>query len=153
MADEKLEQELTPQQDLFCMKYIECKRNASEAYRQSYNCEGSSDSTIWTNAHRLLHHTHVARRINQLFDEQAARLNVSMDSITEEYELVRNAAMKSGDYSPAVSAITGKAKLFGLITDKAINAITLEDKREKTEDEIKEELIARGIPVENIFAK
>lgn len=109
---------LTPMQELFCQKYFECKFNASEAYRQSYNAENSSDNTIWTNAYKLLRNTHVKHRIHELFDIQAERLNVTVDTINQEYEEIRALAKKSGDYAPAVSAITGKAKLFGLLVDK-----------------------------------
>lgn len=153
MSDEKSQPLLTPQQELFCLKYIELKRNASEAYRQSYNCKKSSVNTVCTEAYKLLHNPYVAHRLRQLFDIQAERLNVTIESAAAEYEEIRILARNNGDYSPAVSAITGKAKLFGLITDKSTNAVTIEDKAEKTEEQIKEELISRGIPVENIFAK
>lgn len=144
---------LTQQQELFCQKYLECKRNASKAYRQSYNCEESSVNTVCTEAYKLLRNPYVAHRIGQLFDLQAERLNVTMESLADEYEEIRVLAKKAGDYSPAVSAITGKAKLFGLITDKTSTALIVEDKREKTEEELKEELKARGLPIDNIFAK
>lgn len=113
------ERRLTPQQELFCQKYLECKRNASEAYRQSYNCINSSQQTIWNESHVLMSNPYVTRRISQLFDIQAERLNVTMESLADEYEDIRVLAKKAGDYSPAISAITGKAKLFGLITDKS----------------------------------
>ncbi len=109
---------LTDKQELFCEKYFECKFVASEAYRQSYNCEKSSDNTIQTEAYKLLKNPYVAHRIHQLFDIQAERLNVTVDTINQEYEEIRVLAKKSGDYAPAVSAITGKAKLFGLLIEK-----------------------------------
>lgn len=142
------DKELTPQQELFCQKYLECKRNASEAYRQSYNCENSAPQTIYNEAHKLLHHRYVARRIRQLFDFQAERLNVTMESLTDEYEQARAAAMRAGEYSPAISATTGKAKLFGLIVDKVQELPPLASK-----EDLMEEAVKRGIPVESIFSK
>ncbi len=153
MSEEASQSLLTPQQELFCLKYIECKRNASEAYRQSYNCKRSSKNTVSTEAYKLLRNPYISHRLRQLFDIQAERLNVTTESAAAEYEEIRILARNSGDYSPAVSAITGKAKLFGLITDKSISSVTIEEKREKTETELKEELMARGLPVDSIFAK
>lgn len=137
---------LTPQQEDFCIQYFLCKRNATEAYRQAYNCEGSSENTIRTNAYRLIRNTYVSHTIRKMFDQQAERLNVTTEGLTEEYEEARALAKQAGEYSPMVAAITGKAKLHGLITDKS-------ETKNKTDISIlptREELIAeaekRGLP-------
>ncbi len=146
--------DLTPQQELFCLKYFECKMNASEAYRQAYDCTESSFNTIRTEAYKLKQNPYVAHMLRQLFDTQAERLNVTMDSAAAEYEEIRILARNSGDYSPAVSAITGKAKLFGLITDKSEVKNTVDIKQSASDEDLDTELQARGLPpIESIFTK
>lgn len=110
--------ELTPQQELFCQNYIKNKCNASEAYRQSYNCAESNNNTIWHESCLLLQHPNVAPRIQFLQAEAAERNKVSVDSLTAEYDEIKILAMAEKDYSPAVSAVNGKAKIHGF--DKVI---------------------------------
>ncbi len=137
---------LTPQQEDFCIQYFLCKKNASEAYRQAYNAENMDARTIWAEASRLKAHPSVAIRIQQLFDIQAERLNVTMESLTEEYEEARMLAKNAGEYSPVVAAITGKAKLHGLITDKSENKSKIDISLPKTREELIAEAEKRGLP-------
>lgn len=112
-------EELTPKQESFAQKYIETKGNASEAYRQSYDCANSKEETIWSEASRTLAIPHVDARIKKLREHHLKRHEVTVDSLTKEYEDIRNAAYQEKQFAPAVSAVTGKAKLHGLVTDKA----------------------------------
>lgn len=114
----EIEIKLTPQQELFAQNYMACKCNASEAYRQAYDCKESSVNTICTEAYKLLQNPYIAHRIEVLHKESAERNKVTVDSLTAEYEEIRNLAMTAKEYAPAVSAINGKAKIHGL--DKLI---------------------------------
>ncbi len=105
--------DLTHQQSLFCQKYIECKGNASEAYRQSYNCENASVNTIGTEAYKLLQNPYIAHKIESLQAEHKQRHMVTVDSLTAEYEEIRLKALADAEYAPAISAINGKAKIHG----------------------------------------
>ncbi len=117
--------DLTHQQQLFCQKYIECKGNASEAYRQSYDCEESSDNTIKTEAYKLLQNPYLTHTIEVLQAEAAKRNEVTVDSLTAEYEQVRVLALEAAEYNPVIAAINGKAKIHGF--DKASLALTGKD--------------------------
>ena len=117
--------DLTHQQQLFCEKYIECKGNASEAYRQSYNCETASNNTIRTDAYKLLQSPYIIHTIELLQAEHAKRHEVTVDSLTSEYEQVRLLALDAAELNPAIAAINGKAKLHGF--DKASLALTGKD--------------------------
>ena len=110
---------LTPKQEKFCQKYIETG-NASEAYRQSYDCENMADESINVKACELLKNGKIAVRLNELKDEHAKRHAITVDTLLAELEEVRSLAFvprgENGavQLNVAVNAIMGKAKLLGL---------------------------------------
>lgn len=110
---------LTPKQEKFCQKYIETG-NASEAYRQSYDCENMKDETINSRAKELLKNGPITVRINELQNKHAKRHAITVDTLLAELEEVRQLALvPKGDngavqLNVAVNAIMGKAKLLGL---------------------------------------
>jgi len=109
---------MTPKQEKFCQVYIECG-NASEAYRQSYDVgENTKDKTIWRKAKELLDHGKVSARIAVLQLKHQNRHEITVDSLTKEYEEARNLAKNEKQAPAMVSATTGKAKLHGLLVDK-----------------------------------
>lgn len=109
---------LTPKQEKFCQKYIETG-SLSEAYRQSYNCQNMKPETINRNAFEQLQHSKISARVNELKQIHMNRHIVTVDSITAELEEARQLALTVQAPAPAVSASMGKAKLHGLVTDKA----------------------------------
>lgn len=112
--------DLTPKQEAFALAYVETG-NASEAYRRSHDVSpDTKPETIWSEASRLLANPKVTARVKEL--QQLARdiAMVSIGTLTDELEKARIKAM--GDEkgaSAAVSAIMGKAKLHGLLVEKA----------------------------------
>lgn len=110
---------MTPKQERFCQKYIELG-NASEAYRQSYDCENMADEAIHTEASKLLASPKIALRLNELKSHHARRHDITVDKLLDELEQVRLLALTpKGDngvlqLNVAVNAIMGKAKLLGL---------------------------------------
>lgn len=116
--------DLTPKQEAFARTYVETG-NASEAYRQAYNAENSSPETIKVEASRLLDNPNVALTIVALQAEARERTLVTVESLTRELDEDRELARSLEMPSAAVSAVMGKAKLHGLITDKTKNDTTL----------------------------
>lgn len=112
-----MESKLTPKQEKFVQKYIELS-NASEAYRQSYDAGNMKPEVIWVKACELLKNGNVAVRVAELQQMHQHRHMVTVDSLTEEYEEARRLALSDRQYSPVIAAITGKAKLHGLVVDK-----------------------------------
>ncbi len=112
--------DLTPKQEKFCQKYIELG-NASEAYRQSYNASNMKTETINVKASELLAHGKVSVRIKELQNRLVKKHEVTVESIAQELEEARTMALTTPtpQTSAAVAASMGKAKLYGLITDKA----------------------------------
>jgi len=105
---------VTPKQETFCQVYLETG-NATEAYRQSYNCKRMKPETINRTAKDLLDNRKIAARLKELRSEHQGRHNITIDNLTQELEAARKLAMKKGNPAGAVSAINAKAKLHGLL--------------------------------------
>ena len=109
---------LTQKQDKFAMAYVETG-NASEAYRRCYNVgEKTKDETVWVKACELLKNGKVAARVVELQAGHQRRHEVTVDSLTAEYEEAREIARNLDQPAPMVSATAGKAKLHGFGGDK-----------------------------------
>ncbi len=109
--------DLTPKQEAFARKYVELG-NASEAYRQSYDADNSSPETVKVEASRLLDNPNVALTVIKLQEEARERTLVTVESLTRELDEDRELARAEKQTSAAISAVMGKAKLHGLVTDK-----------------------------------
>jgi phage terminase small subunit len=70
------------------------------------------------NAGRLMKNDGVAARVAELQERMAIRVEVTAEDILRDLEEDRQLAHAQGQAGAAVSATMGKAKLFGLITDK-----------------------------------
>ncbi len=110
---------LTPKQLGFCHSYVECG-NASKAYRLNYNAENMKPTTIAVKACELLKNGKVAVTVNQLLKEVRQRHDVTVDSLTDEYEDARDLAMSSKQPSAAISATSGKARLHGFDKQESV---------------------------------
>ncbi|GAA7509534.1 terminase small subunit [Helicobacter pylori] len=83
---------LTPKQEKFCQLYIELG-NASEAYRQSYDCSKMQTSTINTKAKELLKNGPITVRIEELQQEHRQRHNLTVDNIIADLQEYRDICM------------------------------------------------------------
>ncbi|ESZ06477.1 MULTISPECIES: terminase small subunit [unclassified Mesorhizobium] len=112
--------ELTAQQEAFAAAYVETG-NGSKAYRLSYDVGADTKpETVWSNASRLLADSKVKARVKDLQAEARELLMVSVGTLTDELESARAKAMaEPKGASAAVSATLGKAKLHGLLIEKA----------------------------------
>lgn len=105
---------LTPKQEKFARKYIECS-NASEAYRVVYG-NNATPKSVNEIASRLL--VKVQSRVRELQAKHEKRHMVTVDTIAAELDEARNLAVRIEQPSAAVSATMGKAKIYGLLIDK-----------------------------------
>ena len=110
---------LTIKQENFCMVYIETG-NASEAYRQAYNCENMSEVTINRKAHEVKENGNVTARIKELKSVHTKRHELTVDDLVKQLDEARKVALalENPQCSAAISATMGTAKLLGLIVDK-----------------------------------
>ena len=110
---------LTPKQEAFALKYVECG-NASEAYRTCYDVKlDAKPEGIWVDACKALAVPKVSQRVYELQAKAAERTLVTVESLTVEYEQARQVGMTEAQSAGMTAATTGKAKLHGLITDRA----------------------------------
>ena len=76
--------------------------------------------------------------------------NITVDSVTAMYLADREAARDSKQFASAIAAVTGIAKLHGLLTDKVQhNHQTLEEQRERANQVLR----SAGIDPETIKVK
>lgn len=111
---------LTPKQEKFAHVYVQTS-NASEAYRQAYDAQRMKPEVIAVKACELLKSGNVSVRVQELKDAARSRHEMTVDDILRELEEARTAA-STGERPQAgamVAATMGKAKVLGLIIDKA----------------------------------
>lgn len=111
---------MTPKQEKFAQVYVQTS-NASEAYRQAYNAQNMKPEVIAVKACELLKSGKVSVRVQELRDAARARHEMTVDDILKELEEARTMAMTGERPQTAsmVAATMGKAKVLGLIVDKA----------------------------------
>jgi phage terminase small subunit len=110
---------LTPKQEAFAHAYVETG-NASEAYRRSYGAEHWTENALNVQASKMLKHPKIVLRLDEIQAKAAKKHEITVDSLVTELEEARVAAMGNPrGISAAVSATMGKAKLLGLVVDKA----------------------------------
>lgn len=111
---------MTPKQEHFARLYVETG-NASEAYRQAYNAENMKPETVTNEAYKLLQDPDISAMVDDLKAEARQRHRVTVDDLLHELEQARAAALAAPtpQSSAAVSATMGKAKMLGLLVDKA----------------------------------
>ena len=111
---------MTPKQEQFARLYVETG-NASEAYRQAYNADNMKPETVTNEAYKLLQDPDISAMVDDLKAEARQRHAVTVGDLLSELEQARAAALAAPtpQSSAAVSATMGKAKMLGLLVDKA----------------------------------
>ena len=113
IATKMTRRDLTPKQEAFAQAYVETG-NATEAHRRAGYGHSMSKKTRNEAASRLLADNKVRARIIELQEEHRSRHNVTVDTLTEEYEGARRLAIDIEQPSAANGATAGKARLHGL---------------------------------------
>jgi hypothetical protein len=109
---------LTAKQEAFCQALVETG-SASEAYRIAYDAKDMKPATVNREAKALTDNPKITTRLAELQRGHAERHEITIDSLVGELEEARLAAMQNPrGISAAVSAVMGKAKLLGLVTEK-----------------------------------
>lgn len=119
---------LTAKQESFCLAYMETG-NASEAYRQSYDAGNMKAETVNRKAKEVFDNGKITARLNELRSMAAKRNEITVDDLVKELEEARNAALGASNpqSAAAVAATMGKAKLLGLVVDKAESTVTTKE--------------------------
>ncbi|RWG80221.1 MAG: hypothetical protein EOQ69_21635 [Mesorhizobium sp.] len=107
---------LNTRQERFCLGLAEGLPQSRAYVEAGYAARGNAAEV---EASKMVRLPKVAARVAELQAEAARRSDVTVDGLVEELEQARIGAMAARQYSAAAGAILGKAKLLGLITDKA----------------------------------
>lgn len=110
---------LTKKQEDFCQAYVD-SGNASDAYRESYNCSNMKPATINRKAKELLDDGKITARIEQLQQDLRKVSNIQRERLL--YELLALATSRITDYGQ----FTRKTQTF---TIKNFNSLTDMQKR------------------------
>lgn len=118
---------LTPKQEKFCQEYVTTS-NASEAYRRSYNCEKSKDSTIHRKAKELMDNGKIQARIEEIKGEHAAKHHKTREDIISD-----------------LTDIINEYKMTGRHTGHTLKAIEIMNKMNGWNEAEKSEVTHKGI--------
>ena len=104
---------LTPKQEGFCQDYI-TTGNQTRAYELNYNVKNMLPASINNKAYELRKNVDVTSRINELQERVAKKFEVTVESLTKEFEEDRQLARELDMPSAAIAATNGKARIHGL---------------------------------------
>jgi phage terminase small subunit len=110
---------LTPKQEKFCHAYIETG-NASEAYRQAYDCAKMKPETVNRTASDLLNNLKIATRVKLLQADLQLKSDIRKEEILDQLSAIMEA--KITDYLE-FNGRTIRFKNFKDLTDRQVRAI------------------------------
>lgn len=96
--------------------------NQGQAYRQAYECKGRPGSSIHAAAYKVARHPKVIVRMAEMREKMVDQASYSLDKAMEEAEAAYQQALLTGQPGAAVSAVTLRARLHGLLVEDRANA-------------------------------
>lgn len=108
---------LTQKQETFCLEYIK-SGNASDAYRQSYQCAAMKPASINRQSITLLRNIKIAARLAELRAPAIKKAQITLGSHLTRLSLLRKKAEKLGQMSAAIAAEVARGKAAGLYVEK-----------------------------------
>lgn len=137
-----------PRHERFAQAVAKGKSN-HDAYIYAGYAKGKPND-VRSNAGTLARKPEIAARIAELQDNQARRIGVTVDQLVAELDDFAKLAKRMKHPAAGVGAVLAKAKLLGLIVDKAeVDATVRKPSREPTEqrqmtmDEWREKFVPR----------
>lgn len=103
---------LTRKQDAFVRAYM-ATGDANAAYAREFGATAMSPNDVAAEAGRLLQNPQVSQRIDQLQEMNAGRMQITVERLTAMLLEDRDLAHRSGQFSAAVAATMGLARLHG----------------------------------------
>ena len=117
---------LTQIQEELAKAYILHKGNQSEAYRTVYPDNKATVQSVWTLASKAFSNIKVQSRIKELQELAVQQHLVTVGSLSDELDEAREVAKEEGQAAAMTGATMGKAKLHGLLVDKAETKLTVD---------------------------
>ncbi|MDX8492703.1 terminase small subunit [Mesorhizobium sp. VK22B] len=123
---------LNARQERFCLGLAEGLPQSRAYVQAGYAACGNAAEV---SASQLLRNPKVAARLAELQASAARRSEITVDDLVAELDDMRKLATACKNPAAGVAAVMGKAKLLGLIVDKAeIEATVRKPAREPTDD-------------------
>ena len=114
------------------MAWPRVSRNHEPISRRGYKARGNAAEV---EASKMVRLPKVAARVAELQAKAAMRSEVTVDSLVADLDDMLQLATKIGQPSAGVSAVMGKAKLLGLVIDRAeVSAVVRKPSRTPTID-------------------
>lgn len=104
---------LTPKQEGFCKDYI-TTGSQTRAYKLNYNVKKMLPASINNKAYELRTNVAITSRINELQERVSKKFEVTVESLTREFEEDRQLARDLDMPAAAIAATNGKARIHGL---------------------------------------
>jgi phage terminase small subunit len=112
------EKALTLKQEKWCLVYLETG-NASEAYRQAYDCQNMKPETIGRRAKELLDNSKIKAHLAELKET----LDISPQRALKIYAKAIRMAEDKGDAATMKGLGDSIAKLAGMLDDKGVESV------------------------------
>ncbi|RUX48650.1 Terminase small subunit [Mesorhizobium sp. M4A.F.Ca.ET.050.02.1.1] len=113
---------LNMRQERFCLGLAEGLPQSRAYIEAGYTARGNAAEVA---AARLFRNVQVQSRIAELRADAAKRSEITVDDLVADLNLMFKLALATKNPAAGVTAVMGKAKLLGLIVDKAEVATTL----------------------------
>lgn len=108
---------LTPKQEKFA-QLVASGVNQSDAYRQVYNADKMSGSTVNRQAHEVAQNSNVTARIAELRKPIIEAHQYTLESYVKRMNEVAEMAFEQGQTAAGVKALENVGKVLGLYTNK-----------------------------------
>lgn len=108
-----------------------------ESYRLGFPGSRASDRSARREASRISTLPEVRDRVEEIQQQQAKRVDVSVDGLLKELNAMMALAKRTRQPGAGVGAIVAKARLLGLITDKQEIETTVRKPARRPTDETK----------------
>ena len=135
---------LTPKQEAFVLKYLECS-NASESYRHAYNTGNMKEETIHRKAKEVIDNGKVAARLQELKQEIQApiveQLKIDRKFITEEALNAIEVAKEKKDSAVVLKGLEMLNKMYDLNEEKHNDRLISAKDRQALVENVRKRLI------------
>ena len=129
---------LTAKQEQFALSIV-AGRTQSAAYREAYDAEGMLDTTVWTEASKLMRHPQVSQRVEELKEEAEATRRATLVSREEAIlQRLEHEAMTAKTDSARIRALELLGRHIGMFKDQ----IEVEHV-ERSAEQIEADILAR----------
>jgi phage terminase small subunit len=112
---------LTLKQENFIAAYLANGGNATDAYRQAYDCSAMTDKSINENASKLLRNAKVAPRLQVLQEQAATKAVLNRAWVLERLMRNADAAKAANDYTASNKALEllGKVDELSMFVERS----------------------------------